>query len=67
MESQIKGQPVHLKIQFGDKFSLDEQDPEKKHMMDKILNYINVIIRRTLFEHKYNQVGRNPRFFLAAD
>jgi hypothetical protein len=46
-----------------EKISLDEQRPEQKVYMDKILNFVLVIVKRTLCEKDYKQVGRLPRFF----
>jgi hypothetical protein len=30
---------------------------------DKILNFVLTVVKKTLIEHDYKQVGRLPRFF----
>lgn len=35
--------------------------------MDRVLSFIQVVVKRVLYEHKFKQIGRLPRFFLSTD
>ena len=35
--------------------------------MDKILHFVMTVVKRTLLEQDYKQVGRLPRFFNAEE
>jgi hypothetical protein len=65
MEGFVKNQPTTLKFKLLDSFnlSLDHYSTRHQYYMDKILNFLQVLMKKALTDKKYKQVGRLPRFF----
>lgn len=66
-ETEHDGFPVVVSMTYRESFSLDEQMPEQRKHMDKLLNYVLTIVKKALFEERYNQIGRLPKFFQSDD
>ena len=42
-----------MKINYFDKVSLDDRTEDQKKFMDKILNFVSVVVKRALLEKNY--------------
>ncbi|CDW85355.1 piwi-like protein 1 [Stylonychia lemnae] len=67
INSQFKGSQFEVIINYETSFSLSSQDKEHQKYKGKILNFIQVAIKKTLYEFQFKQVGRLPRFYLHTD
>ena len=55
---------IQITITPYDSFSLNEQtfDLRKKNIV-AILDFINKVVKKSLFEQDYKQIGRLPKFY----
>lgn len=58
---------VELNFKFLRTFTINETTAEDKPYIDKMVNFVQVIFKKVLYEHKFKQIGRLPRFFLASE
>lgn len=65
--STFDGKPVELTLRFKKSFTINEQNADDKPYLDRMVNFVQVMFKKVLYEHKFKQIGRLPRFFLASD
>nr|AEX87970.1 Otiwi8 [Sterkiella histriomuscorum] len=58
---------IDLNIKYRAAFSINEQTQESRQYMDRVLNFAQNVVKKVLYEHKFKQIGRLPRFFLSTD
>ena len=61
------GQRVEISIAPAYSFNLNDQEMLHGPNKPEILNFIMKVVKKTLIEHDYRQVGRLPRFFNPRD
>lgn len=54
-------------IKFDTQYNFNEQGTSTPEVKNKVQNFAVKLIKKALYEHKYNQIGRLPRFFLASE
>lgn len=58
---------MELTFRFRTAFTINEQSAELRPYMERVLNFIQVVVKRVLYDKKFKQIGRLPRFFLPDD
>lgn len=54
-------------FEYQDAIDLDELTPNAKQHLPEIMQFFDNVIKHSLKEKKYQQVGKLPKFFLASD
>ena len=52
--SHIDGQQVELFIKYESVVNLDDQSTFKREVMPKVLHFVTVLMKKTLYENKFN-------------
>lgn len=64
LTANSNGNLGEIKITPFQSFSLNDQTSElRKKNIDQILNFVNKVVKKSLYEQDYKQIGRLPKFF----
>ena len=64
-QATSEGKSGEITITYDSEFSLDEQpkDMRQRANFQRVLDFITKIVKKSLYDMDYKQIGRLPKFF----